>query len=85
MPPCPPSAERKFLLAAGGCVGIVESLWRVDDSKLAQEFVERRISVAQAGELDLVSVDVLHDRGFQRDRQLSQVSQLCGFHSEKLN
>ena len=85
MAPRPSSTQSEFLLSTGRCTGIVERLWRVDDSKLTEQLVKRWISVAESGEFNAVSIDILHDGGLQTDLQFPQVSQLRRFQSEKLN
>ena len=83
--PRPASAEREFLFAAGCCLGVVQSLWRVDDSKFPQKYIQGWISVAESGKFNPITIDVPHDGGFQTDLQLPKVSQLRGFHPEELN
>src|SRR5262249_55486098 len=83
--PGPPSAEGKFLHAAGGGIGVVQNLWVEDDAEFAQQTLQRRAAISQAWKFNAVPIDVEDDGLFAGDDKLPQSAQAGGFFAKELD
>ena len=85
MPPGPAGAQVELPDAIGCGSRVVKSLGREHDPQLAEEPIQHRAAVGQAGKFHTVAIDVLNNRPFRGHNQLSQSPHIVHFTPKELN
>jgi hypothetical protein len=85
VPPGPARAQIEFPDAIRRGSWIVKSFSRKHDPQLAEESIQHRTAVSQAGKFHTIPIDVLNNGTPWRHDQFSQSVQIVHFASKELN